>query len=938
MSQIEEEGFEGGRLFNLYTRYVTEPESRRDVYGYTILFSGYVLGLVGLLVYIVGPTEGTRNQMLFLFREISFTLAGVGLIVTLFGIVIMLPVRRRGVIVAALGTAMGLGAAGWFVTAYPQNWAFGTPDYSSSIVSLYTVSIAIVGGIVVMLPIATGERSYFSAAREVLGSGHPDIMIGEADQAGHFTVYRQARDWTWRLIDEAAIASSADGFLSKLETQERVDRIKEKVEEAGLLEITHAAFRLYQSGEEGWRWLLMQENGTVVAEAAEEYPSRQASENSVNDLKELGPAAELFTIEEAALETYPANGSWRWRFIDGQRQTLAEAPDRSEFRDEARSAAEIFASRAASAPVFTLEQYGVELFEEGGQWQWRVLDPELETLGTGTRSYGSKGQVEDAAYDLLERLGNAEHLAGDEPSYDVYEPAAGEWHWRLVTPEGRTVATGTDQGSSAGQTRQTVESFKTNADGAEAVELPDQEFELYKAGGAWHWRLVDERRNVRAHSVDEYDSRSEAADALEHLRANVPDADLIEFERSAFQIYESDEGQWRWRLIDEDGNVLADSSEGEYESKDGAMGAMSTIRDYAPDAEQLEIENAAFELFEEDGEWGWRLVDDIGDTLAKGTRRYDSRDDAEEDMDALRDEVSGVEVRVMDNGFFQVYHDETDTWWWRFILPDGSIIATAPDGFGTRHEAEDSVETLLAEHVDAGVTTVGSLAVLIDPVGGRWSWKLVDHDRDAIAEASAPADSRQAAKETASSIQAAAADVTVFEIREAAFLVTDGDEWQWVLLDEDHDPIGTSSESYSSADASEDAVGTVSELAADVEFIDYDDAAFELFETEAGWEWQLIDEQRTVVADGAETYDSRRDVETAVEAIRAELPEASILEIERAAFEFHEGDEGWRWRLIDETGNELAESLQSYPSRAAAREAMNTVKAFAPEARVSVAD
>lgn len=106
--------------------------------------------------------------------------------------------------------------------------------------------------------------------------------------------------------------------------------------------------------------------------------------------------------------------------------------------------------------------------------------------------------------------------------------------------------------------------------------------------------------------------------------------------------------------------------------------------------------------------------------------------------------------------------------------------------------------------------------------------------------------------------QAAAADVTVFEIREAAFVVTDGDEWQWVWLDEDHDPIRTSSESYSSADEAEDAVGTVNELAADVEFIDCDDAAFDPFETEAGWEWQLIDETGNELAESLQTYPAER--------------------------------------------------------------------------------
>ena len=128
MSSAGTDEFEGGRLFELYTRYVTEPESKRDVYGYTVLVVGYLLSMAGMVVYIVGPTGGALDPVTALFREISFTTAGVGLVVTLFGIVLMLPVRRRGVLAGAVGTAMGLGAAAWFVAIYPQDWGVGVPD------------------------------------------------------------------------------------------------------------------------------------------------------------------------------------------------------------------------------------------------------------------------------------------------------------------------------------------------------------------------------------------------------------------------------------------------------------------------------------------------------------------------------------------------------------------------------------------------------------------------------------------------------------------------------------------------------------------------------------------------------------------------------------------------------------------------------------------
>jgi hypothetical protein len=44
------------------------------------------------------------------------------------------------------------------------------------------------------------------------------------------------------------------------------------------------------------------------------------------------------------------------------------------------------------------------------------------------------------------------------------------------------------------------------------------------------------------------------------------------------------------------------------------------------------------------------------------------------------------------------------------------------------------------------------------------------------------------------------------------------------------------------------------------------------------------------------------------------------------------------WRLVDEHGNELGESVDTFESRAAAQEELSTVKEFGPEAWVSVAE
>jgi uncharacterized protein YegP (UPF0339 family) len=64
------------------------------------------------------------------------------------------------------------------------------------------------------------------------------------------------------------------------------------------------------------------------------------------------------------------------------------------------------------------------------------------------------------------------------------------------------------------------------------------------------------------------------------------------------------------------------------------------------------------------------------------------------------------------------------------------------------------------------------------------------------------------------------------------------------------------------------------------------------------------------------------------------LTTASLLEIESPAFELHEGDgdDGWRWRLVDTDGSTVAESKRTYPTRREAREALGGLRAFGPDA------
>jgi len=51
-----------------------------------------------------------------------------------------------------------------------------------------------------------------------------------------------------------------------------------------------------------------------------------------------------------------------------------------------------------------------------------------------------------------------------------------------------------------------------------------------------------------------------------------------------FELFEDAAGEWRWRLVAPNGNIVADSGEG-YASKQGAKRGIRSVKEGAPDAQ-----------------------------------------------------------------------------------------------------------------------------------------------------------------------------------------------------------------------------------------------------------------------------------------------------------------------------------------------------------------
>jgi uncharacterized protein YegP (UPF0339 family) len=310
-------------------------------------------------------------------------------------------------------------------------------------------------------------------------------------------------------------------------------------------------------------------------------------------------------------------------------------------------------------------------------------------------------------------------------------------------------------------------------------------------------------------------------------------------------------------------------------------------------------------------------------------------------MERLSDAATVSDARAMDRAAFQVHAGGDNDWAWRFVRPDGTVVADSARTYRTRDEAVTDIESEISGAAAAAdVSTFERLALQVDERGDRYSWRMLDARRETVATSSGSHVERSGTVEAVEMIQGSADEATVFELSGATFQLRNVDDaWEWRLVDGERTPIMLGPGRYESRQVAETAIDDVKDVIETADVLDYEGAAFELYETaENRWKWQLVDENGTVMASSAGDYTTRDAAREALGAIRDELDDASILEIETAAFEIQEDEGWWRWRLIDEDGNPIAESVREYDSRREARESMEVLQEYAPDAMISVAE
>lgn len=109
-------------------------------------------------------------------------------------------------------------------------------------------------------------------------------------------------------------------------------------------------------------------------------------------------------------------------------------------------------------------------------------------------------------------------------------------------------------------------------------------FEIYEdKAGEYRWRLRS-GGDIMGDSGEGYVTRDGARQAVERVKHYIPDADVLDIGNAAFEVYQDRRGGWRWRLRHRNGNIIGDSGEA-YSSRSAVHDAIKSIKKNAPEAE-----------------------------------------------------------------------------------------------------------------------------------------------------------------------------------------------------------------------------------------------------------------------------------------------------------------------------------------------------------------
>jgi uncharacterized protein YegP (UPF0339 family) len=368
-----------------------------------------------------------------------------------------------------------------------------------------------------------------------------------------------------------------------------------------------------------------------------------------------------------------------------------------------------------------------------------------ELTATEERVVELEDEAEAARADADTARAETASLRESKARFEMFEDAGGKPRWRLRHRNGNVIATAGQGYSSRGKAQQGLHSVRRNALGAGLLRIDTP---------------------VAAAEAVAPDDGPEPEDAADPEVA-IPVVDDEVASDATFELFEDAAEEWRWRLRHDNGNVIGDSGEG-YASKSNAKRALSRVREHAAAADYLRVDPAAFEMYRDRaGQWRWRLIHENGNVLGDSGQGYSSRSKARQGLDSVRSNVAEATVDHGDDetdagaagagATFELYEDSAGEYRWRLRHDNGNIIADSGEGYASKSGAADAIERVRKYAPDASVLEVGNAAFEIyEDAGGEWRWRLRHRNGNIVADSGEGYASRSNAVEAVTNVKGAA--------------------------------------------------------------------------------------------------------------------------------------------------------------------------------------
>ncbi len=367
---------------------------------------------------------------------------------------------------------------------------------------------------------------------------------------------------------------------------------------------------------------------------------------------------------------------------EAKRDAAMDEIERHEEHDEQRASEAENQAQVSELERLKESQSQFELYtDQGKQYRWRLRHDNDNIIADGAQGYASRQGAqrglssvkrdafgaavldldkmdtesedevggEDDSQDEDDAESDDQPVAteqnGTQATFETYEDRDGKYRWRLRHDNDNIIADSTQGYASKASRDDGLESVRHYAQSADYLHIDPTAFELYRdEGGEYRWRLLHENGNILADSGQGYASRQGARQGVDSVQQNVAADGNAEFE-----VYEDNAGEYRFRLVHRNENIIADGGQG-YASESGAHDAVALIREYAPEAHVLDIGSATFEIYnDEGGDWRWRLRHRNGNIMADGSQGYASRTGAEDGLNSVKQNAPEAEVEPVDS-------------------------------------------------------------------------------------------------------------------------------------------------------------------------------------------------------------------------------------------------------------------------------------------------